>query len=88
VRDAFASLGPAAVLTVHRSQGSTFSEVFVAGDVFLPSDEVLRRQLVYVAVSRAATAVALSAGPGSAAERELWLDCLELDDDQARRDSC
>jgi hypothetical protein len=33
---------------------------------------VLRRQLVYVAVSRAATAVALSAGPGSAAERELW----------------
>ncbi|MBW4964594.1 hypothetical protein, partial [Sulfitobacter sp. CW3] len=33
VRDAFASLGPAAVLTVHRSQGSTFGEVFVAGDV-------------------------------------------------------
>ena len=76
VRDAFASLGPAAVLTVHRSQGSTFGEVFVAGDVFLPRDAVLRRQLVYVAVSRAATAVALAAGPGSAAERELWKTCL------------
>ena len=28
VRDAFASLGPAAVLTVHRSQGSTFTWTF------------------------------------------------------------
>jgi exodeoxyribonuclease-5 len=64
------------VLTVHRSQGSTFGEVFVASDVFLPRDAVLRRQLVYVAVSRAATAVALAAGPGSAAERELWKTCL------------
>ena len=35
IRDAFASLGPAAVLTVHRSQGSSFGEVFVADDVFL-----------------------------------------------------
>jgi exodeoxyribonuclease-5 len=61
VRDAFASLGPAAVLTVHRSQGSTFGEVFVAGDVFWPADETLRRQLVYVAVSRASQAVWLSA---------------------------
>ena len=34
LRDAFASLGPAAVLTVHRSQGSSFGEVFVAPDVF------------------------------------------------------
>ncbi len=73
VRDAFASLGPAAVLTVHRSQGSTFGEVFIAGDVFWPSDEVLRRQLVYVAVSRASQAVWLVAGPGAgAAERQRW----------------
>ncbi len=51
--DAFASNGPAAVLPVHRSQGSTFGEVFVAGDGVWPSDEQLRRQLVYGAVSRA-----------------------------------
>ncbi|MDP6171466.1 MAG: AAA family ATPase [Prochlorococcaceae cyanobacterium ETNP2_MAG_10] len=57
VRDAFASLGPAAVLTVHRSQGSSFGEVFVASDVFWPKDLTLRRQLVYVAVSRARTGV-------------------------------
>ena len=80
VRDAFASLGPAAVLTVHRSQGSTFGEVFIAGDVFWPSDAVLRRQLVYVAVSRASQAVWLVAdarsSPGSAADRQLWADRL------------
>ncbi len=57
IRDAFASLSPAAVLTVHRSQGSTFGEVFVASDVFWPSDLTLRRQLFYVAVSRARSGV-------------------------------
>jgi exodeoxyribonuclease V len=82
VRDAFASLGPAAVLTVHRSQGSTFGEVYVAGDVFWPQDAVLRRQLVYVAVSRASEAVWLMAGGSTttAAERDsdrrLWHDWL------------
>jgi exodeoxyribonuclease-5 len=81
VRDAFASLGPAAVLTVHRSQGSTFGEVFVAGDVFWPSDAVLRRQLVYVAVSRASQAVWLVAdsrlGVAAAEEQRLWRAWLE-----------
>ena len=83
VRDAFASLGPAAVLTVHRSQGSTFGEVFVAGDVFWPSDAVLRRQLVYVAVSRASQAVWLVAddrrgeGASTAADRHRWHDWLQ-----------
>ena len=77
VRDAFASLGPAAVLTVHRSQGSTFGEVFIAGDVFWPSDDTLRRQLVYVAVSRASQAVWLSAdqrlaSAGATQERDRW----------------
>jgi exodeoxyribonuclease-5 len=72
VRDAFASLGPAAVLTVHRSQGSTFSEVFVAGDVFWPGDEVLRRQLVYVAVSRASQAVWLVADSRCAEDLPRW----------------
>jgi exodeoxyribonuclease V len=81
VRDAFASLGPAAVLTVHRSQGSTFGEVFVAGDVFWPTDEVLRRQLVYVAVSRASQAVWLVAdardGASASADRHQWSGWLE-----------
>jgi exodeoxyribonuclease-5 len=72
VRDAFASLGPAAVLTVHRSQGSTFGEVFVDADVFWPREEGLRRQLVYVAVSRASRAVSLVAGPGSGCDQALW----------------
>ena len=72
VRDAFASLGPAAVLTVHRSQGSTFGEVFIDEDVFWPRDLLLRQRLVYVAVSRASQAVTLMAGAGDDAEREHW----------------
>lgn len=72
VRDAFASLGPAAVLTVHRSQGSTFGEVFIDEDVFWPRDLQLRQRLVYVAVSRASQAVTLMAGAGDDAERQHW----------------
>ena len=53
LRDSFARVGPAAVLTVHRSQGSSFGDVFVAPDVYWPQQEEIRRQLVYVAVSRA-----------------------------------
>ena len=81
VHDAFASLGPAAVLTVHRAQGSTFAEVYVDADVFWPKDEVLRRQLAYVAVSRASQVVAVMAGPGSLAEQQLWRDWLSADPD-------
>ncbi len=76
LRDAFASLGPAAVLTVHRSQGSSFDEVFVAGDVFWPKEDQLRRQLVYVAVSRASQGVTMEAGPSSAADQTLWREWL------------
>ncbi len=57
IRDAFASVGPASVLTVHRSQGSTFENVFVASDVFWPDNLPLRRQLAYVAVTRASKGV-------------------------------
>jgi exodeoxyribonuclease-5 len=85
VRDAFASLGPAAVLTVHRSQGSTFAEVFVAGDVFWPRDAVLRRQLVYVAVSRASQAVSLMAAEPDqnpdTNDAALWRHWLQDQDD-------
>jgi len=76
VRDAFAPLGPASVLTVHRSQGSTFGEVFVDGDVFIPADRMLRRRLIYVAVSRASKAVALMAQSGPPGQEELWLKWL------------
>jgi len=76
VRDAFASLGPAAVLTVHRSQGSTFAEVFVERDVFWPREEELRRQLAYVAVSRASQGVWMVGGPAPRAERERWQEWL------------
>jgi len=57
IRDSFASLGPASVLTIHRSQGSTFGEVFITSDVFWPKDHEFRRRLVYVAVSRASKGV-------------------------------
>ena len=81
LRDAFASLGPAAVLTVHRSQGSTFAEVFVDADVFWPREAQLRRQLVYVAVSRASQAVSLvaadQASGAAAQERRLWQHWLQ-----------
>jgi exodeoxyribonuclease-5 len=72
LRDAFASLGPAAVLSVHRSQGSSFGEVFVDADVFWPSDPELRRQLVYVAVSRARQGVTLMAEGNNPEEQRRW----------------
>ena len=76
IRDAFASLGPAAVLTVHRSQGSSFGEVYVADDVFWPQDLVLRRQLAYVAVSRAQEAVWMTGSSSSARTIERWTRVL------------
>ena len=57
IRDSFASLGPASVLTIHRSQGSTFGEVFITSDVFWPKNIEFRRRLLYVAVSRASKGV-------------------------------
>jgi len=72
VRDAFASLGPAAVLTVHRSQGSSFGEVFVADDVFWSQDLALRRQLVYVAVSRARQGVWMVGRAASRGTVDRW----------------
>ena len=81
VRDAFASLGPAAVLTVHRSQGSSFGEVFVADDVFprmlerlAPERQVFHQQLAYVAVSRARHGVYL-VGDGQR-NASSWSDAL------------
>lgn len=79
IRDAFAALGPAAVLTVHRAQGSTFAEVFVADDLFWPQESLLRRQLAYVAVSRASQAVVMLAGESSQAEQRQWRQWLNKD---------
>jgi hypothetical protein len=79
IRDSFASLGPAAVLTVHRAQGSTFAEVFVADDLFWPRENLLRRQLAYVAVSRASQAVVMLAAEGSQADQRQWQQWLNND---------
>ncbi len=73
IRDAFASLGPASVLTVHRSQGSTFREVFIAPDVFWPKDLLLRKQLVYVAVTRASDCVWLASKDQGELVQSYWL---------------
>jgi exodeoxyribonuclease-5 len=60
------------VLSVHRSQGSTFGEVFIDADVFWPADQQLRQQLVYVAVSRASQAVTLLATGDTPGDRQIW----------------
>ena len=78
IRDAFAALGPAAVLTVHRSQGSSFGDVFVAPDVFR-ADQQIRQQLCYVAVSRARTGVWMIGGSPSVEMTALWRREFGLD---------
>ncbi len=78
IRDSFASLGPASVLTVHRSQGSTFKEVFIAPDVFWPSDDLLRKQLVYVAVTRASKSVYIVGREGSERDSLIWKEQLSI----------
>ncbi|ABX09048.1 AAA family ATPase [Prochlorococcus marinus] len=77
-RDSFAYLCPASVLTVHRSQGSTFGEVFVASDVFWPNDISLRRQLAYVAVSRANKGVWLLGSNDKLHKRDIWEREIDL----------
>ena len=59
------------MLTVHRSQGSSFGDVFVAPDVFR-ADPAIRQQLCYVAVSRARTGVWLLGGETSPDLRATW----------------
>jgi exodeoxyribonuclease-5 len=76
LRDAFALVGPAAVLTVHRSQGSSFTDVFVAPDVHRPDAEEIRRQLVYVAVSRARRRVWMVGSGSDPAAQQLWSQVL------------
>ncbi len=78
IRDSFASVGPASVLTVHRSQGSTFQEVFVAADVFSSEDLFLRKQLAYVAVSRASKSVWLAGNNSFDCPNNLWRNEFKL----------
>ena len=59
------------MLTVHRSQGSSFGDVFVAPDVFR-ADPSIRQQLCYVAVSRARTGVWLIGADASAKVQAAW----------------
>ncbi len=76
VRDSFASLGPASVLTVHRSQGSTFGDVFITSDVFWPKDLEFRKRLLYVAVSRASKGVWIVGNNKMESNMELWEEIL------------
>ncbi len=76
VRDSFASLGPASVLTVHRSQGSTFGDVFITSDVFWPKDSEFRKRLLYVAVSRASEGVWIVGTDKIGSNIELWKEIL------------
>ena len=81
--DVFVSSGPAAGLTVHHPQGSTFGEGFVARQGLWPGDEQLRRQPVDGVVSRASKAVgrvgapaSASASPSAQAEAHRWQEWL------------
>ena len=78
IRDSFAYVGPASVLTVHRSQGSTFKEVYIAADIFLSKDLSLRRQLAYVAVSRASKKVWLVGNKYENFLNSMWEKELKL----------
>ncbi len=78
IRDSFASLGPASVLTVHRSQGSTFKEVFIASDVFYAKNNFLRRQLAYVAVSRASKEVWLAGSNVANSQNNDWIKSFSI----------
>jgi len=72
IRDSFAFVGPASVLTVHRSQGSTFKEVYIAADIFFSKDLLLRRQLAYVAVSRASKKVWMVGNKTQEFSNSMW----------------
>ncbi len=76
IRDSFASLGPAAVLTIHRSQGSTFNEVFIHSDVFSAKDIRLSRQLIYVAITRAKNKVWLIGCKKGSLNNDDWQEKL------------
>ena len=78
IRDSFASLGPASVLTIHRSQGSTFGDVFITSDVFWPKNLEFRRRLVYVAVSRASKGVWI-VGDNTSKKNQDLLEKLLID---------
>ena len=72
IRDSFASLGPASVLTIHRSQGSTFGDIFLASDIFWPKDIDFRRRLIYVAVSRASKGVWIVGDNRNKVNTDIW----------------
>jgi exodeoxyribonuclease-5 len=55
LKDFFAEVDFSYAVTIHKSQGSTFNQVFIADDYMQARDE--RLQLLYVAVTRAAKAV-------------------------------
>lgn len=49
------------VMTVHKSQGSTFQDVYVGRDLLFPQERQTRNPLLYVAATRAARSITFSA---------------------------
>jgi ATP-dependent exoDNAse (exonuclease V) alpha subunit len=48
-------------MTIHKSQGSTFSHVYVSRDLLMADDRELRNSLLYVAATRASKTLTFSA---------------------------
>lgn len=55
------------VLTVHKSQGSTFDHVYVGRDLLMAQDRATRNPLLYVAATRAAKSITFGAVNGVSA---------------------
>ena len=58
-KDAFGIVEPAAALTIHKSQGSTYRNVFLHSDVdgFNSNPAPLHNRLAYVGITRASEAL-------------------------------
>jgi exodeoxyribonuclease-5 len=54
-------INSAYAMTIHKSQGSTFSHVYVSRDLLMADDRELRNSLLYVAATRASKTLTFSA---------------------------
>ena len=74
------------MLTVHRSQGSSFGEVFVADDVFWPQDLDLRRQLFMWRSAVLGMAFGWQAGMARLLQRNIGLEPWRINEKQRSSD--
>lgn len=75
-KDNFAGISPVWAMTVHKSQGSTFKNVFLHPDLSRNADFAAMNQLVYVGITRASEGLHVIAGPAlpqAAASSEMEL---------------